>query len=584
MVSLAMAEPDRTEITDFNPAVSTTQPILTPKEIYQLLDDERWSKGVIEARRLLATEPSSGLAYLTLGDALSHYPDGDGDIYLAFEAWMTAKTLTPSRSSLNKVAQKRLAWSLERSGIVKLEPSEFMGVNGFGEGIRVEAFSHMDLDWSSRIEASRGSVYITNIPPGKIVLKITSDLGVYVTSIEVEAGSFSAISVATQTETVEADLESGEWLSYLESGRQAVDAMVQSTIVDPRVSFEDLANTMVQIPRAPVPIDSTTTFISPYNERIVYNNGARQTLVGGLYVLEVDKNGTKTYADIVVHSDLSVETIRQLVLNDELRRTQKESPIVREAMKDSQIVEPSSVAPKDLQIEPSNPNPEEQEAVTSTEVVVSDAGVKTEPDEVDSNEGEDEGEKVELEKVELEKVEVASIDKSQPTESVLEENTEQVESAPVSTNSEPQLETSDTDQDANTLMDNVQELETNTVEPEASFVWSPKSGAQVQRRSLYFVGGTALFTGYAMYRADRFADLANGETQSQASFEDYRSKSEQWRSHFGIASVVTGHVASLYLGMKVLEWRAVKKRPRTSLHQTDSNHLDVAGTLSEGEQ
>ena len=564
MASLAIAEPTPTEITEFNPAVAKTQPILTPKEIYQLLDDERWSKGVIEARRLLATEPSSALAYLTLGDALSHYPNGDGDIYLAFEAWMTAKNLTPTRSSLNKVAQKRVTWSLERSGIVKLEPSEFIGANGFGEGLRVEAFSQVDLDWSSRVETSKGAVYITNIPPGEVVLKITSDLGVYVTSFKIKAGSFSTVSVATEAEVLDANLESGEWLPYIESGRQTVDAMVQSTIVDPRVSFEALANTMVQIPKAPVPVDSTTTFISPYNERIVYNNGARQTLVGGLYVLEVDKNGTKTYADIVVHSDLSVETIRQLVLNDALRRPQKESPIVRETMGDSQVVEPSSVA---SQIEPSVSKPEKIQTVVSVEVAVSDAEVKTESNEV-------------------EKLEVASVDNSQPTESrtpVLEEQTEQVESVPVSTDTEPQADASETNPDANMLISIDQASETNTGEQESSFVWDPESGRQLQRQSLFLVGGTAMFTGYAIYRADRFADLANGETQSQVNFENHRSKSQQWRSHFGIASVVTGHVASLYLGMKVLEWRAVEKRPRASLNQTASNDLDVAGTLSEGE-
>ena len=47
------------------------------------------------------------------------------------------------------------------------------------------------LSWiGPRIEASRGSVYITNIPPGTVVLKITSDLGVYVTSVSLEAGVF----------------------------------------------------------------------------------------------------------------------------------------------------------------------------------------------------------------------------------------------------------------------------------------------------------------------------------------------------------------------------------------------------------
>ena len=152
-------------------------------------------------------------------------------------------------------------------------------------------------------------------------------------------------------------------MPYLETGRQAIDAVVQSTIVDPRISFDHLANTMVLLPKAPVPAGSVTTFISQYNERIVYNNGARQTLIGGLYVLEVDKNGKKTYADIVVHSDLSVETIRQLVLNDDLRRSEKESPIIRETMDDSQVIEPDSVAPQVVV----NPKSEEPTEATPTE-------------------------------------------------------------------------------------------------------------------------------------------------------------------------------------------------------------------------
>ena len=292
MVSFT-TEPDRNEITESNPAVTATQPILTPQEIYQLLDDERWSKGVIEARRLLAAEPSSGLAYLTLGDALSHYPNGDGDIYLAFEAWMTAKTLTPSRSSLNKIAQKRLAWALERSGIIKLEPSTFVGTNGFGEGIRVEAFSHLELDWSSRIEASRGSVYITNIPPGTVVLKITSDLGVYVTSVSLEAGSFQTVSVPTETESAEANLI--RWvLPYLETGRQAIDAVVQSTIVDPGISLTTL-QIRWSYSRKPLCQRVCDNIHQSIQWTYCVNNGARQTLIGGLYVLEVDKNGKKTY-------------------------------------------------------------------------------------------------------------------------------------------------------------------------------------------------------------------------------------------------------------------------------------------------
>ena len=573
MASLAMAEPDRTEITDSNPAVTTpVQPVLTPKEIYQLLDDERWSKGVIEARRLVATDPANGLAYLTLGDALSHYPNEDGDIYLAFEAWMTAKTFMPPRSSLNKVVQKRLSWALERSGIVKLEPSQFTGINGFGEGIRVEAFSHLDVDWSSRIEASTGAVYITNIPPGTVVLKITSDLGVYVTSISTEAGTLETVSVPTETTSVDSSVEAGEWLLYLDEGRQVVDTLVQSTIVDPRMSFKDLANTMVQLPRAPVPSDSTTTFISPYKERIVYNNGARQTLIGGLYVLEVEKNGTKTYADIVVHADLSVETIRQLVLNDELRRSEMASPVVRETMEDSQVVEPDSVAPV-VTVVATGPEEIQETAPSEQEIEI----VDTSADQSDSEDVSSESSET-VAVTATEESSDQSVDKIQ-----IESSESEGESESASTgDTQPEVP----EVDSNTPEDLPIISETQTALPEPTFLWSPRSGAQVQRTSLVLAGGAAAFTGYAMYRADRFADLANAETQSQVSFEEYQSKSVQWNSNFGIASVVTGHVLSLYIGTKVLEWWAVEETSQSVFNQTASSGVgvDASATLSEGGQ
>ena len=93
-----------------------------------------------------------------------------------------------------------------------------------------------------------------------------------------------------------------------------------------------------------------------------------------------------------------------------------------------------------------------------------------------------------------------------------------------------------------------------------------------------------MFTGYAMFTADRFARLANAETRSQASFEDYRSKSEQWTSNFGIASVITGHIASLYLGTKLIQWWAVDEISNTPLEPSASNNVDGAGTLLEGGQ
>ena len=43
----------------------------------------------------------------------------------------------------------------------------------------MEAFSRAGFRLVARIEASKGAVYITNIPPGVLAEKITSDLGVY---------------------------------------------------------------------------------------------------------------------------------------------------------------------------------------------------------------------------------------------------------------------------------------------------------------------------------------------------------------------------------------------------------------------
>ena len=478
---------------------------------------------------------------------------------------MTAKTLTPSRSSLHKVAQKRLGWALERSGIVKLEPSAFVGTNGFGEGMRVEAFSHRDLDWSGRIEAARGSVYYQH-PMGRCIenhigLGCVCDFGL------LRSRGFETISVPTEIEAVETSLESTEWLPYLETGRQAIDAVVQATIMDSRVSFDHLANTMVQIPKAPVPTGSVTTFISQYNERIVYNNGARQTLIGGLYVLEVEKNGKKTYADIVVHSDLSVETIRALVLNDDLRRSEKESPIVRETMADSQVIEPDSVEPQvvvakpEAATEPSSTDPVDAENTGSQTISSNEpreASDATEPTE--HTEGV--SEKTEVPAVEAIPESESQIDETPPDSGV------------------PVVSVSETSESEDGPLVPEKHIE----EQNAAFIWRPNSGAKVQRTSLMLVGGTALFTGYAMFTADRFARLANAETQSQASFEEYRSKSEQWTSNFGIASVITGNIVSLYVGTKLLEWLAVDEVSTTVLEQSASDNLDVTGTLSEGAQ
>ena len=53
--------------------VSEINEIRSPKEIYTLLDAQQWESGIKEAKRLLESQPTSAIAFLTLGDALAHY-------------------------------------------------------------------------------------------------------------------------------------------------------------------------------------------------------------------------------------------------------------------------------------------------------------------------------------------------------------------------------------------------------------------------------------------------------------------------------------------------------------------------------
>ena len=105
MTALAVAEP-------VGNAGTTTEAntVLTATEIYGLLDDERWSKGTVEARRLLAEDPTSAVAHLTLGDALSHYPNEDGNTFAAFDSWMTAKNPSISHEWEQKMIIRQI-WS-----------------------------------------------------------------------------------------------------------------------------------------------------------------------------------------------------------------------------------------------------------------------------------------------------------------------------------------------------------------------------------------------------------------------------------------------------------------------------------------
>ncbi len=567
LVSLVMAEPS----IEVETRPVTASP-MTASEIYALLDEEYWSRGVIEARRLIEADPVNPLSHLTLGDALSHYPNGDGNLYAAFDAWVTAKKLSNPRGKMHRLAEERLSWALERSGIVKLEPSGFVGADGFPSDLTVTAFATKDVDWTPRIDRVKGGVYITNIPPGPVVLKVGagSEMPIAVFSLMIEAGDFVKRSVATDAQSFEQGLTTGDFVDYANTGRALIDVQVQSLMLQPQANVERLASEMVTLPVAPVPVDSQTVFVSTQGERVVYDNGTRQTLVGGRYTVAVKKNGVKegavTYADLVVHPDLSIETLRNLVLNDADRRDTFVDPN-KEPVLLTPSVEHSSAygfwqAPKDeeLKIGGASPNGKEGAVVEASiePSVVNDPSVNEQI----------------LEKKTDSEPAVTGSEETVVTSQVPESDNANSETSDNEGGDQPEqmvevVEASDAEVASNAGYSLV-------VETAGLFAWNPKVATTIERTTLAMGTGVALGAGFAMLRADHFADLANAETSSQVKFDEYVTKSNQWGSIFVLGSVALGNIGSFYIGSQWIEWRAVNKPSRQNDNTSPVDNEEVS--------
>ena len=510
--SLAVAEP---VVSD------QTEPVLTATEIYGLLDEERWSKGAIEAHRLIMDNPTEPLSHLTLGDALAQYPNDSGDVHAAFDAWMTAKKLSNPRSKLHAVAEQRLKWALERSGIIKLEPSQFVGADGFAAEMTVEVFATEQVDWTPRIDRVKGAVYITNIPLGEVMIKVnpSAELPTLVYKSTVEKGSFFKLPVPTNVTTLDNMVEQDVVSLYREDGRSMVDGMVQSLVMKPNASFHAYASTMVVLPIAPVPADTKAIFVSPHGEQIEYDNGVQQTLIGGLYVVAVEKNGVLTYGDMVVHPDLSAETIRDFLLEDDKRRSAYKNPDL--TIHHTPSVEHSSaygilLAPTTVAESNTPPKPERTEA----------------PPTVPAHPEENQQAPV----VDHTSVETTSVTETEelPVEPIsLDEAEEVAETAPVS--------------------DSMASESSTVPLSESGIVFDTTRSAKMERLSLVGVGVGALYTAFSLYRSDANADLANAETTSQQVFETYQNASSMWEQQMWVGSIATTQVLSFYLGTKWLQ-------------------------------
>ena len=153
-------------------AFSEPNAVMTPKEIYALLDKKQYEEAIVQAQRLTQEQPKNLVAYLALGDALSHYPVGDGDIHAAFDAWMQAKSLEPINSTTGKFAKERLAWTLESSAVVKLLPSSKKTIKGLNKKYVPQLYTTREVKIPLRTDVMLGGMYFSNIPTGEFILEI----------------------------------------------------------------------------------------------------------------------------------------------------------------------------------------------------------------------------------------------------------------------------------------------------------------------------------------------------------------------------------------------------------------------------
>lgn len=296
--------------------------ILSAKEIYALLDAKKWEKGIIAAQVLVATQPNSALAYLTLGDALAHYPDGDGDIYLAFDAWMKTKELSPSNSSMWKTAKERLGWSLERSGIVKFTPNSSTGQKGWSKDFAYTLQTSRDLDLTLRTDFMLGGVYITNIPTGDVILEVTpsAHLPTIVQKYSITSGELRKIYIPTDAEELQKAIDRGEYLLKDAGGTEMLDKFIQSSLQTENSLYQQFESKSFNIPKVDIPQNCSVYFIDKNGIRTTYADAVEHPLSGGKYLVQVDKKGTQSFGDLIIHPNITEQSVQNVIANDASRR------------------------------------------------------------------------------------------------------------------------------------------------------------------------------------------------------------------------------------------------------------------------
>ena len=198
-----IAEVEEVRIQPKEVVVSEGSTLFSVSEINAMVVDGQCADAASAGAMLVAVEPENALAYMAFGDALACFPEGSGDIFSAFDAWMIAKSLAKTQQMDWQPMKERIGWALSRSGIVKIIPEFEEGYTDWPEGFSIQLDSSIDVDLAPRTDHMLGGTYLTNLPEGEATLRITpggarADI---VQKVVIKAGELQKISVPIGAET-----------------------------------------------------------------------------------------------------------------------------------------------------------------------------------------------------------------------------------------------------------------------------------------------------------------------------------------------------------------------------------------------
>jgi hypothetical protein len=283
---------------------------MTPKQIYELLDSKQYDEAIGQAKRLVESQPKNPVAYLALGDALAHYPMDDGDIYAAFDAWIQAKSLSPLNSTNWTFAKERLAWTLERSGVVKLIPSSPKTIRGLNKNMFHKLYTVQEVDIASRTDVMLGGMYFSNVPTGEFILEIkpVPTLPNLVQKYSLVPGKVMRIVIPLNEAEVKSAIQNGHFVWKEKEGQEIIDNFQQPLVASEAPIVEEKN---YPLPFIEIPEETKIVLTSPEGETFEYEIG--KDVLRGTYSVSVSQNKAEMEGTLIIPDDLSAQSILSML-------------------------------------------------------------------------------------------------------------------------------------------------------------------------------------------------------------------------------------------------------------------------------